>query len=174
MGRSCPCSDRGVGGWGTVSNAAALLQATEGTIADMVAHVKEHLGPPRNFEVPKNKCSDEFDRDLRLREWQKHCTSRPVAPKPEPAVPLVLPKPGTAPGLDVQELEKTTEPARRYLRRHVLPVVAEGLIAVCNAKPADPIAYLADYLEAHTLGPVHQVFPPNWWGFLRARGAGPV
>ncbi|GAA53802.1 adenylate kinase [Clonorchis sinensis] len=46
-------------------------------------------------------------------------------------------------------LDKESEPLRAYLRKHVMPVLAQGLTECVRRRPEDPIDFLAEYLFFH-------------------------
>ncbi|VDP72543.1 unnamed protein product [Echinostoma caproni] len=47
---------------------------------------------------------------------------------------------------ETEILNKEAEPLRNYLRKHVMPVLASGLMECVRRRPEDPIDFLAEYL----------------------------
>jgi len=45
-----------------------------------------------------------------------------------------------------QALEASASPLRTFLMRHVMPTLTQGLVEVSNARPEDPVDFLAEYL----------------------------
>ncbi len=43
-------------------------------------------------------------------------------------------------------LEKQSEVIRRYLNVHIIPILAKGILHICEEMPDDPIETLANYL----------------------------
>ena len=43
-------------------------------------------------------------------------------------------------------LEKKSEVLRRYLSENVMPILAKGILSVCENMPDDPVDALANYL----------------------------
>ena len=43
-------------------------------------------------------------------------------------------------------LEKKSEVLRRYLNVHIIPILAKGILHICEEMPDDPIETLANYL----------------------------
>jgi hypothetical protein len=60
------------------------------------------------------------------------------------------------------DLEAATVPVRHYMTKHVMPTLAQALIAVSSEQPADPIAFLSTYLAANTKGTISKIRPPAW------------
>lgn len=52
---------------------------------------------------------------------------------------------------DQQMVEAACLPLRKYLMRHVIPQLTDGLLDVCQTQPQDPIDYLAEYLFKHAM-----------------------
>ena len=43
-------------------------------------------------------------------------------------------------------MEKQSEVIRRYLNVHIIPILAKGILHICEEMPDDPIETLANYL----------------------------
>ncbi|CAL8103895.1 unnamed protein product [Calicophoron daubneyi] len=70
--------------------------------------------------------AEEQARDKRIKEWQ---TKKDKLDKAE-----------------AELLDKEAEPLRVYLRKHVMPVLSQGLRECVRKRPEDPIDFLAEYL----------------------------
>ena len=45
-----------------------------------------------------------------------------------------------------EAMEAASLPLRNFLMKHVMPTLTKGLMEVCQARPDDPLDYLAEYL----------------------------
>ena len=52
---------------------------------------------------------------------------------------------------EISLLEKKSEVLRRYLSENVLPLLAKGVLNICQNMPDDPVEALANYLLDNSL-----------------------
>jgi len=139
----------------------AKIDAGGGTVEHLVAQIQARVGEPRNFGTTHNVSMDE---SLSARRAAAILAAKQRARRAqgqrEAAAPaaVAMSNRNETDG----ELEEATEPARNYMMQHVLPTLTQALLAVSDAKPADPIAFLSEFLRANTKGPVAKLHPSPW------------
>lgn len=147
-----------------------VLDATlGGGVAALVDDIRGRVGKPRNFGTMRNISVDEAMSAkrvaVRLRQQQAvrvsarrsaSLASRAKSSSEDAAAAGEQHESGN------KDLERVTVPVRKYMTKHVMPTLTQALIAVANAKPEDPIAFLSEYLTANTKGPIEKIRPPQW------------
>jgi adenylate kinase len=151
----------------------ATIDATHETTAAgtnfAVEDIRGRIGPPRNFGTARNLSFDEVTSHQRVartfasRHEQRERAEAANAAAAATAAAAVKGRRQDAAQSNAA-LEGVTQPARRFMVKHVMPTLTEALIAVSEARPADPIKFIAAYLRQHTRGPVPQCLPPSWPG----------
>jgi len=137
------------------------IDAGNGTVEELVAQIQAQVGEPRNFGTVHNVSMDE---SLSARRAAAILAAKQRARLAQALKATEVPEPVTMVNRNETdgELEEVTEPARNYMMHHVLPTLTQALLAVSDAKPADPIAFLSEFLHANKKGPVPKLRPPPW------------
>ena len=153
-----------------LSGKVDVIDATLGGGFDLlVEDIRGRVGIPRNFGTLRNISFDEAMSAKRVAVRLRKQQLERISARKSATLVQAKAKADAALGASKEEhesgreeLELATVPIRRYMTRHVMPTMTQALIAVANAKPEDPIAFLSEYLAANTLGPVEKIRPPNW------------
>jgi len=142
-----------------------VIDATlDGGVDQLVEDIRGRVGKPRNFATMRNISVDEAmsAKRVAVRLRQKQAT-RISAKKSAASKKKVAVSEGPREHESGnRELERATVPIRKYMTKHVMPTLTQALIAVAEAKPADPIAFLSEYLAANSLGAIEKIRPPQW------------
>ena len=136
--------------------------ATPDELADQI---QARVGEPRNFGTPRNSSMDETASVVRtgklLASNQREKLRARLASIRNGSDTPVSSELYNRQESDA-ELEAVTEPARKYMMKHILPTLTQALVAVASAKPADPIKFISEFLAANKKGPIGKINPPPW------------
>ena len=106
--------------------------------------VQENNPPPANDSDAKKQSSNNLQEELKINEEEekKKEAQRQIEAKL----------------LELQEreqklLEKKSEVLRRYLSENVIPLLAKGVLNVCQNTPDDPVESLANFLLDNSFNP---------------------
>ncbi|KAI1895313.1 hypothetical protein AGOR_G00105010 [Albula goreensis] len=80
----------------------------------------------KQAEMERKEAEEAASRAARWEEWSKHMEEVQMVEQ----------------GL----LEAQTAPLQNYLMKNVMPILTQGLIECCKARPDDPVDFLAEYL----------------------------
>lgn len=131
------------------------------------------VGPPRNYSDPARASADQRDAEARAIERSRAAaaaTEASAAAAKTAALIAASEAVANAEAVEAErvkqadehELDIVTKAAQDYMVQNVMPTVALALIEVSKVQPADPILFIADYLEANSKGPTkHVPLPPE-------------
>jgi len=124
-----------------------------------VQRIIEYIGKPRNFGATPEDAQQEAERN-RLLQAELRAEAdleKQAACDREAADVQAAEQSRTAEAARVRAmkdaeramLEQRKGPLKQYLMENVIPVLTKGLIEVCNARPEDPVDFLAEWLFRH-------------------------